>query len=280
VCRYIATLLYCFTTFCLSDVPPAVAQPSAVPNTVFLEELTWPEVRDALQGGKTTIIFPTGGTEQNGPHMALGKHNVIVKYAAERIARQLGNALVAPVLAYVPEGELTPTGHMRFPGTITLPSAYFMKVTEFAARSFKLHGFKDIVLLGDSGGNQAGLRAVAETLNQEWAHSDVRVHFVADYYTSGYATSGDFANWLRSQGETPADIGQHAGILDTSQLLAIAPGLIRSDKLAAAGTNETTGVSGNPKRASVAYGRKGLELRISAAVAQIRHLLATAKRPK
>jgi creatinine amidohydrolase/Fe(II)-dependent formamide hydrolase-like protein len=155
-----------------------------------------------------------------------------------------------------------------------------MKVTEFAARSFKLHGFKDIVLLGDSGGNQAGLRAVAETLNQEWAHSDVRVHFVADYYTSGYATSGDFANWLRSQGETPADIGQHAGILDTSQLLAIAPGLIRSDKLAAAGTNETTGVSGNPKRASVAYGRKGLELRISAAVAQIRHLLATAKRPK
>lgn len=257
-----------------------MAQPSAVPNTVFLEELTWPEVRDALQGGKTTIIFPTGGTEQNGPHMALGKHNVIVKYAAERIARQLGNALVAPVLAYVPEGELTPTGHMRFPGTITLPSAYFMKVTEFAARSFKLHGFKDIVLLGDSGGNQAGLRAVAETLNQEWAHSDVRVHFVADYYTSGYATSGDFANWLRSQGETPADIGQHAGILDTSQLLAIAPGLIRSDKLAAAGTNETTGVSGNPKRASVAYGRKGLELRISAAVAQIRHLLATAKRPK
>ena len=79
-----------------------------VPDTVFLEELTWTEVRDALRAGRTTILLPTGGTEQNGPHMALGKHNYIIKYTSERIARRLGNALVAPVMAYVPEGDIDP----------------------------------------------------------------------------------------------------------------------------------------------------------------------------
>jgi len=88
------------------------------PDAVFIEELTWTEVRDAIKAGKTTVILPTGGTEQNGPHMVLGKHNFIIKHTSEQIARKLGNALVAPVVAYVPEGDLDPpSGHMRYPGT-------------------------------------------------------------------------------------------------------------------------------------------------------------------
>ena len=68
------------------------------------------------------------------------------------IARALGDALVAPVIAYVPEGAIAPpTGHMRFPGTITTPEDAFEKVLESAARSFKAHGFRAIVLLGDHG---------------------------------------------------------------------------------------------------------------------------------
>ncbi len=100
--------------------PPSSAEP---PASLFLEDLTSPELAAAIRAGKTTIIVPIGGTEQNGPHMALGKHNVRVKALAERIARELGNALVAPVMAYVPEGGVNPpTGHMRFPGTITMPA--------------------------------------------------------------------------------------------------------------------------------------------------------------
>src|SRR5438552_4955617 len=140
------------------------------PDTVFLEELTWTELRDLIRSGKTTIILPTGGTEQNGPHMALGKHNVRVKALAEKIARGLGNALVAPVLAYVPEGRLAPpSGHMRFPGTITVPNDVFQKTLESAARSLVLHGFRDVVFLGDHGGSQADQKAVAARLNREWA---------------------------------------------------------------------------------------------------------------
>ena len=252
-----------------------------VPDTVFLEELTWTEVRDALKAGKTTILLPTGGTEQNGPHMVLGKHNYIVKYASERIARRLGNALVAPVMAYVPEGDLeTPTGHMPYPGTITLPNEHFMKVVEFAARSFKVHGFRDVVLLGDSGPNQQGMQAVAELLNKEWARTETRVHFIPNYYTVGYDLKGGFSVWLQSQGETLEAIGGHAGIADTSQLMAIDPTLIRMDKLAPGGDRKLTGVSGNPVRASVAYGKKGLDMKIDAALAQIESSMASSRRPR
>jgi creatinine amidohydrolase len=104
-----------------------------VPDTVLLEELTWTEVRDAVRAGKTTIIVPAGGTEQNGPHMALGKHNARVKVLSQDIARALGDALVAPVIAYVPEGGIAPpTAHMRYPGTISVPEEAVQKVLERA----------------------------------------------------------------------------------------------------------------------------------------------------
>lgn len=259
---------------CICILFPSLAFPARAADTVFVEELTWTEVRDAIKAGKTTIIFPTGGTEQNGPHMVLGKHNFIVKHTAEAIARKLGNALVAPVLAYVPEGNLDPpTSHMQYPGTITLPNEFFMKVTEFAARSFRVNGFKDIVLIGDSGPNQKGLQGVASLLNTEWAGSDVRVHFVPDYYNEN-----GFRAWLQTQGETPEEIGTHAGISDTSQLMALNTNWIRKDKLAPGGDRKVTGVSGNPTRASVAYGKKGLEFKIEAAVAQIQKLMAARDR--
>ena len=255
------------TTFCLLASSAIAAQ---VPDTVFIEELTWTEVRDAIKAGKTTIIFPTGGTEQNGPHMVLGKHNIIVKHAAEQIARRLGNALVAPVLAYVPEGNIDPPGgHMRYAGTISLPEDVFAKVTEYAARSFRANGFKDIVLIGDSGENQKALQLIAGSLNKEWAKSDVRVHFASDYYKES-----PFREWLQGQGEKREDIGTHAGIVDTSQLMAVNPNGIRSDKLGPGDDRNPTGVTGNPARASVAYGKKGLEMKVDAAVVQIRKLIA------
>ena len=241
-------------------------------DSVFIEELTWMEVRDAIKAGKTTIIFPTGGTEQNGPHMVLGKHNFIVKHTAEEIAKRLGNALVAPVMPYTPEGDIDPpSGHMRYSGTISLPDDVFEKVAEYAARSFRANGFRDIVLIGDSGPNQAPLRRLAARLNKEWAGKGARVHYAGDYYHTKA-----FSEWLKQQGESARDIGTHAGIEDTSELMAINPQYIRTDKLAQ--SRDAGGVSGNPARAKAAYGKQGLEIRISAAVAQIRALTGTSSR--
>lgn len=242
------------------------------PDTVFIEELTWTEVRDAIEAGKTTVILPTGGTEQNGPHMVLGKHNFIIKYTSEQIARKLGNALVAPVVAYVPEGELDPpSGHMRYPGAITLPNDAYMKLLEYAARSFKVNGFRNIVFIGDSGGNQDGMQQVSQTLNKEWSGTGVRVQFVPEYYIEA---SVSYREWLISQGEKKEDIGTHAGITDTSQLMAIDEKLIRKDKLADRGGFDGSGVLGNPARASAAYGKKGLELKIDKTVQRVREMVS------
>src|SRR5260221_9235109 len=105
---------------------PAFAQ-----SSVYLEELTSPEVAAAIHSGKTTILVPIGGTEQNGSHMVLGKHNVRARVLAGDIAERLGNALVAPVIAYVPEGAIDPpTGHMRQPGTISVPEEHFERMLD------------------------------------------------------------------------------------------------------------------------------------------------------
>ena len=90
-------------------------------DSVFIEQLTWMEVRDAMKAGKTTVIIPTGGVEQNGPYLATGKHNYILRATTEAIARKLGNALVAPIVVFVPEGDIDPPSlHMKYPGTISL----------------------------------------------------------------------------------------------------------------------------------------------------------------
>ena len=235
-------------------------------QAVFIEEMTWTEIRDAIDGGMTTVILPTAGTEQNGPHMVMGKHRYIIEEASDRIARELGNALVAPTVTYVPEGDVDPpSGHMRFAGSITLPNEFFMKLVEYAARSFRVHGFTDIVFIGDSGGNQRGMQAVAELLNEEWGGEGATVHFIGDYY----ANNG-FRDWLMEQGETDETIGRHAGISDTSILLYVEPAHIRQDQLAPGGGFEGSGVSGDPTRASAEYGEVGMEMRVDAAVRQIR----------
>jgi creatinine amidohydrolase/Fe(II)-dependent formamide hydrolase-like protein len=237
--------------------------------SVFLEDLTWTELRDEVAAGKTIIIVPIGGTEQNGPAMALGKHNRRVKLLSERIAVSLGNALVAPVIAYVPEGNFSPpSGHMRFPGTISAPAAAFEAILESAARSFKLHGFKDIVFLGDHGGYQANEKSVANTLNREWASSNVRAHAITRYYE---AAQIDFVRILKDQGFTLSEIGTHAGLSDTSLMLALDPSLVRADRLSQASKfGGADGVYGDPSKASAKLGMLGVDAIVSQTAAAIK----------
>ncbi len=231
------------------------------PTSVLVDELTWTELRDAIKGGKTTVIVPVGGTEQSGPHIVLGKHNVRARVLAARIAASLGNALVAPVIAYVPEGAIDPpAGHMRFPGTISIPESAFEATLEGAARSFRQAGFRDIVLIGDHGGYQKSLVKVAAKLDREWAKqaSPVRVHAIEEFYR---AAERDFAQALRQQGLTDAEIGTHAGAADTSLSLAVDEQLVRSALLHdGSPLGPANGVSGDPRSASAAAGRAGVDL--------------------
>jgi creatinine amidohydrolase/Fe(II)-dependent formamide hydrolase-like protein len=233
------------------------------PPSVFLEDLTSPELAARIRAGTTTVIVPAGGTEQNGAHMALGKHNVRVKILSERIARALGNAVVAPVIAYVPEGGVNPpTGHMRYPGTITVPASVYRATIESAARSLRLAGFRDIVLIGDSGDYQKDNASVAAKLDKEWAGSPARVHAIERYYR---AATAEFFDALRKQGFKDAEIGTHAGLADTSLMLAVSPSLVRADRLQ---TGE--GVSGDPRHAKAEVGQGAVDAIVLQTAAAIR----------
>lgn len=242
------------------------------PQTVMIEDMTWVELRALMREGKTTILIPTGGMEQNGPHMVLGKHDYIVRYTAEAIARKLGDAVVAPVIAYVPEGRIDPPeGHMRFPGSISVPDDVYAGLLEAAARSFVVEGFKAVVFLGDSGGNQAPQAAVAAKLDAEFKSRGIRVLQAEQYYAAGGGPE-----WLKAQGYSAAEVDAHAAIRDTSELMAIHPEGVRADRIAPGGGSfpESTGVEGgDPSRATAEIGQKLLAMKIDAAVQQIRRAL-------
>ena len=247
---------------------PASAAASAA--SVHLEELTWTELRQRVSAGTTTVLVPIGGTEQNGPHMVLGKHNVRVRALAERIAHSLGNAVVAPVMAYVPEGAIDPpTAHMRYTGTLTISDVTFEAMLESTARSFKQHGFRDVVFLGDHGGYQKNMEHVAGRLNREWAALPAcRVHALAEYYR---VVQTEYVDALKARGFTPAEIGSHAGLADTALAMAIDPALVRTDVMATrTAADGRDGVAGDPRRATAELGQLGVQKIVDISVGAIR----------
>ncbi len=246
----------------------------AAPASIFLEDLTTAQVAEALQQGTSTIIIPVGGTEQSGPHLTLGKHNVRVRLLAEKIAQQLGHTLVAPVVAYVPEGRIDPpTEHMRFAGTISIPEPVFTALLEGATRSFWQHGFRDVVLIGDHGGYQAAMKALAGRLAASGAKTGRRVVFVDAYYR---ATQTTFVDKLRAQGLTAQQIGSHAGSADTALQMALALQTVLPEFFdQAAREGFKGGTIGDPRAASAALGQAGVDAVVRESVAAIRQVLSS-----
>jgi creatinine amidohydrolase/Fe(II)-dependent formamide hydrolase-like protein len=252
----------------------AIAVAAAEPvGQVFIDEMTWVELHDQLTSGSRTVLVPIGGVEQSGPHMVLGKHNVRASYLAGLIARRLGHTLVAPVLAYVPEGGISPpTAHMRFTGTLSIPPEVFEGVLEATARSFKQHGFAHVIFLGDHGGYQKNEQQVADKLNRAWATDPrCRVHALTVYYDAAQAP---YQALLRARGFTDAEIGRHAGLADTSLMLAVdasgvRPHLLQQD----AKTRLAKGVDGDPQKATAELGQLGVQLIVDQSVQAIRALL-------
>ena len=154
-------------------------RPIAALDSVWTEELTWMEVRDAIKAGKTTALILTGGVESNGPHLATGKHNFILKVMGEAIARKLGNALVAPIVTLEPG---RPDADRVAPGSVFLSQATYRAVLTDMATSLRGMGFTNVILMGDSGGNQGAMKEVAATLDEKYKGSGTRFYFIPEYY--------------------------------------------------------------------------------------------------
>jgi creatinine amidohydrolase len=244
-------------------------------DSLWTEELTWMDVRDAIRAGKTTVIIGTGGVEQNGPYVAGGKHNFVLQTVLPYIARAIGNTLIAPIVKFVPEGaiEPEPRGHMQYPGTISLEESTFEALLTDICRSYKAHGFKDIILVGDSGGNQRGMENVAGALNRKWSAEAARVHYLREYYYEDQ-WSWDF---LKAQGivqidntppagqekdrRTDTRNGMHDDIYYEAQTAVQDPKLIRADQRIKAGLFTLHGVNEAPVSKTVETGRKLAEYR-------------------
>ena len=213
--------------------------PIATPNTVWLEEMTWMDVRDALKAGKTTVIIPTGGLEPNGPWLATGKHNYVLQTNCEAIARKLGNALCAPVIKFVPEGNFDPpTTHMPSPNTVTVREETFRALLTDIVHSFQVHGFKRIILIGDSGGNQAGQRAVADSLTAIWKGDPIVAHIQEYYDYAGVAKYMESRGIVDTQRES-----LHDDPIITLNMFITDPKTVRYDERVKAGKASINGVS-------------------------------------
>src|SRR5262245_9624853 len=243
---------------------PNTPRPIAAVETVFIEDLTWMEVRDALKSGQDTVIVATGGVEQNGPYLVTGKHNVVLRGTTEAIARKLGKTLVAPIVPFVPEGDINPpTQHMLYPGTISVSESTFEALLSDICASLKTHGFKRIVLIGDSGGNQSGMKAVADRLGKEWKGT-CRIVFIPEYY--------DFSavnKWLEGQGIKQTPEGLHDDFGMTAQLLAIEPQAARMNERVKAGKFKINGVDLAPADKTIEFGRRIIDLRADITVKAI-----------
>lgn len=238
---------------------------SAQPRSVWIDDLTWMEVRDAIAGGKTTAIVIVGSSEQNGPHMAIGKHNFIVRHCAEQIAGQLGDALVYPVIPFAITGDAAAkSAHMRFPGSVSLPPDVFSGVVRAVAQSALAAGFKLVAVMGDHGGGQEEMARVAQALDAQSKKSGARVLYVGDFYAKADA---QFDDLMAKRGIKSKEL--HAGIPDTSAIVFLgADAWIRKDRISAA--SEATGVQGTPALATAELGKLYLDMKVDAAVNQIK----------
>ena len=249
---------------------PDAPNPITGPNTVWLEEMTWMDVRDAMKAGKTTVIIPTGGIEPNGPWIALGKHNFVLHTNCEAIARKLGNALCAPIIKLVPEGGLDPaTSHMTTRGTLSMRETTFRAVLTDVVHSLKMHGFTNIILIGDSGGNQGGQRFVADSLTQIWQGSPIVAHVQEYYDYAGVAT------YMKDKGvaDTKAE-GLHDDPVISLNILVDDPRQIRYDERVKAGLASINGVSLADKQKALELGKQIVDYRATTTVEAIRKAIA------
>ena len=246
-------------------------------DSVWMEDLTWMEVRDAIAGGKTTALILTGGVESNGPYLATGKHNFILKVMGESIARRLGNALVAPIVTLEPG---RPDAERVAPGSVFLSQATYRGMLADIAESLRGMGFTSVVLIGDSGGNQKAMQEVAAALNAKYNGTPTRFYYVPEYYDYTSVQKLVQQNGIAEQIKLGASSGSD-GIHDEYGIDALMalydPDSIRIEQRKQANLTTINGVSLLPLEKTLEMGKKIVELRTKLTVDGIHKAMAAAK---
>lgn len=248
----------------------AATNPLTPSDSLWIEELTYLEVRDRIAEGYTTAVVATGGIEENGPYLATGKHNVILEALCPALAAELGNALCAPIVRFVPEGNIDPpSGSMHFPGSFSVRDETYQALLEDIGMSLKQHGFTDIVYIGDSGGNQRGMDATAKALNDRWEKSGTRAHFIREFYSPGWEETEKYTERELGVAEGEHD-GHHDDIWVTAMMMVTDPTSVRYEERLAADRASINGVDISDLDKTVELGRKMIEFRARHAAGIVR----------
>src|SRR5213593_1320411 len=284
-------VLSCATAFAQAPAgKPSGAKTATRQTLVEFEMMTWPEVKAAIESGKTTALFYTGGTEQRGPQNVNGGHTLMGREIARTIALRLGNAIAMPVLPYTPNNASA-----QLPGTIGLTPELLGAILERVTEQAMTTGFKNVVLMGDHGGGQPQTYAdVAKKMDAKYAPDGKHVYFCDQVYAKA---QGDFDKWLHEHGYPSSS---HAGIPDTSTMLYLGgdkgwvrkeliptaegdpvppPGQRGQGRGQAADPNapprKNNGISGDARRSTAALGKQAFDIKIDYAVKQIQGFLAS-----
>jgi creatinine amidohydrolase len=258
-------------------------------DLVEIEMMTWPEVKRAINElGKTTAIVYNGGTEQRGPQNVNGGHTLMSREMAKALALKLGNALVAPILAYSPAGVSA-----EMPGSIGISTALYKAINMEIAEALLRQGFKNVVIMGDNGSGQAQLGEAAKELDAKYSPEGKHVYHIPDAY---YAAREAFAKILVERGLPCAS---HAGLNDTSNMVYLGrdKGWVRMellptavgnyvrcpdapiDSVAAARPRVNNGINGDARKASPEIGKIIFDLKVELAAKQIQGFIAAQPKP-
>jgi len=241
-------------------------------DNVWIEELTMMEVRDALAEGKTTALILTGGIEQNGPYLTTGKHNHVLRVMGESIARRLGDALIAPIVTLEPGNP----DIGRSPGTVVLSRETYESVLTDMATSLKSQGFRNIILMGDSGGNLRSMTAVADALSTAWSGSSTGIYHIAEYYN--YDEVHAYQRDVLGVDEDPRLEGLHDDYYITSIIMNDDPQHVRLEQRINAGKASINGISILPAEKTIEHGRRLIDFRTDVTVRAIREAMAARKK--
>jgi creatinine amidohydrolase/Fe(II)-dependent formamide hydrolase-like protein len=251
-------------------------RPIEAVNSLWLEELTWMEIRDLIKDGNTTALVMTGGVESNGPHLASGKHNYSNKLMGESVARALGATLIAPLVTLEPGNPSGPVT-VGNTGPMISQETYIAYLTDIGD-SLRGMGFTEVYYLGDSGGNQRGMAAAAEALTAKYHGNPTRFHHVPEFYNHVQVRQ-----YIQEDLGIPEEMeynassgsdGIHEELSITSIMSVIDPTSIRFEQRVAAGRASINGISLEPLSQTQELGRKLIQLRTQITLDAIQALRA------
>lgn len=186
---------------------------------VLMETMTWAEIRQALQAGKTTALLAVASTEQHGPALPLNTDEEIGRALAVEVALELGDALVAPVVAPGCSDH-----HLAWPGTVSVPPDLLVALVGHHLRNLAAHGFREVVLFSSHGGNFGPLRGRLEELRAAVGSARLIDLLDPDWF---------FGVWfgvLRAHGRQDVTL-PHADVMETAMMMYLRPELVRLDKV-------------------------------------------------